>query len=148
MESSAAPKLYPTVDTSTTGAPKPTYFSSSYIYNFIPLLHVNDLVNNIFREQTTTASDSASAPPVATEEVILTIPGAILHLIDKFHSVELAVGDLQIHHLAQGEITVAVFARVADEIQWPLTKDEPAVKVDESHYFFSLRPVKESGSDH
>lgn len=153
MESSATPKLYPIVDTSSTDAPLPSSSSSSCPNNLYPSLDVNDLVNNIFPEQstttTTTVSDSASAPPIATEEVILTIHGAILHLIDKSYSVELAVGDLEILRLVQGEITVAVFARVADEIQWPLTKDEPAVKVDESHYFFSLRPVKESGSsDH
>uniref|UniRef100_A0A1J3I048 Spartin n=2 Tax=Noccaea caerulescens TaxID=107243 RepID=A0A1J3I048_NOCCA len=157
MESSATPKLYPTVDTSTTNPPLPSpssssSSSSSTTNNLYPSLHVNDLVSNIIPDKsntpTTTASDSASAPPVAKEEVILTIPGAILHLIDKSYSVELAVGDLQILRLVQGEITVAVFARVADEIQWPLTKDEPAVKIDESHYFFSLRPVKESGSDH
>ncbi|KAF8101545.1 hypothetical protein N665_0204s0042 [Sinapis alba] len=144
MESSPSPKLYPTVDTSTTTAPLPISSSSSSPNNLYPSLDVNDLANIIFPEQSTTAS----APPIATEEVILTIPGAILHLIDKSYSVELAVGELQILRLVQGDITVAVFARVADEIQWPLTKDEPAVKVDESHYFFSLRPVKETGSDH
>ncbi|ESQ53489.1 hypothetical protein EUTSA_v10027489mg, partial [Eutrema salsugineum] len=146
MESSARPKLYPIVDTSTTNAPLPSSSSSSSstTNNLYPSLDVNDLVNNIFPEQ---SSVSASAPPVATEEVILTVKGAILHLIDKSYSVELAVGDLEIIRLVQGEITVAVFARVADEIQWPLTRDEPAVKVDESHYFFSLRPVKESGSE-
>ncbi|KAL1215577.1 Senescence/dehydration-associated protein [Cardamine amara subsp. amara] len=148
MESSAtAPKLYPAVDTSTTEAPLPTSSSSSSTNNLYPSLDVNDLVNNIFPEPT--VSDSASAPPIATEKVILKIHGAILHLIDKSYSVELACGDLEILRLVQGEITVAVFARVDDEIQWPLTKDAPAVKVDESHYFFSLRPVTESGSsDH
>ncbi|KAL0739497.1 hypothetical protein Bca4012_015707 [Brassica carinata] len=145
MESSPSPKLYPTIDTSTTTAPLPSSSSSSSTNNLYPSLDVDDLVNNIFPEQSTT---TASAPPVATEEVILTIHGAILHLIDKSYSVELAVGDLQILRLVHGDITVAVFARVADEIQWPLTKDQPAVKVDESHYFFSLRPVNEPGSDH
>ncbi|CAN8327918.1 unnamed protein product [Cochlearia groenlandica] len=150
MESSPPPKLYPTVDTSTTVDPFLIPSSSSSSSNLYPTLDVNDLVNNIFPEQseTTVTSDSASAPPMASEEVILTIHGAILHLIDKSYSVELASGDLQILRLVHGDITVAVFARVADEIQWPLTKDEPAVKVDESHYFFSLRPVKESESDH
>ncbi|KAG2243352.1 hypothetical protein Bca52824_094797 [Brassica carinata] len=145
MEPSPSPKLYPTIDTSTTTAPLPSSSSSSSTNNLYPSLDVDDLVNNIFPEQSTT---TASAPPVATEEVILTIHGAILHLIDKSYSVELAVGDLQILRLVHGDITVAVFARVADEIQWPLTKDQPAVKVDESHYFFSLRPVNEPGSDH
>ncbi|CAH8325386.1 unnamed protein product [Eruca vesicaria subsp. sativa] len=134
MELSPSPKLYPTVDTSTTPPPLPT---SSCLY---PSLNVDDLVNNIFPE-------TASAPPISTEEVILTIHGAILHLIDKSYSVELAVGDLHLLRLVQGDITVAVFARVNDEIQWPLTKDQPSVKVDESHYFFSLRPVQETGSD-
>ncbi|KAG7540193.1 Senescence/spartin-associated [Arabidopsis thaliana x Arabidopsis arenosa] len=150
MECSATrPKLYPTVDTSTTVAPLPNSSSSSCTNNNLyPSIDVNDLVNNIFPDPTA-SDDSASAPPLATEEVILTIHGAMLHLIDKSYSVELACGDLEILRLVQGDITVAVFARVADEIQWPLTKDEPAVKVDESHYFFSLRPVKESGSsDH
>ncbi|CAA7041711.1 unnamed protein product [Microthlaspi erraticum] len=95
----------------------------------------------------TVDTTTTDAPPVATEEVILTIHGAILHLIDKSCSVELAVGDLEILRLVQDDITIAVFARVAKEIQWPLTKDSPAVKVDESHYFFSLPPVKESESE-
>ncbi|EOA16630.1 hypothetical protein CARUB_v10004804mg [Capsella rubella] len=146
--SAAAPKLYPTVDSSTTKASLPDSSSSSCTNNNLyPSVHVNDLVNNIFPDPT--ASDSASAPPLATEEVLLKIHGAIIHLIDKSYSVELACGDLEIVRLVQGDITVAVLARVGDEIQWPLTKDEPAVKVDESHYFFSLRPVKETGSsDH
>jgi len=38
-----------------------------------------------------------------------------------------------------------VYACVAEEIQWPLAKDETAVKVDDSHYFFSFRVPK--GSD-
>jgi len=38
-----------------------------------------------------------------------------------------------------------VYARVAEEIQWPLAKDETTVKVDDSHYFFSFRVPK--GSD-
>ncbi|KAJ1418069.1 EH domain [Sesbania bispinosa] len=35
---------------------------------------------------------------------------------------------------------------VADEIQWPLAKDEVAVKVDDSHYFFSFGAPKDSDS--
>ncbi|CAH2076544.1 unnamed protein product, partial [Thlaspi arvense] len=144
MGSAESRDIDPTVDTSTTNAPlhppPPTHKRH-------PSLDVNDLANSILPEQSA-AMHTASAPPVATEEVLLTISGTILHLIDESYSVELAVGDLDIIRLVQGDITVAVFARVADEIQWPLTKDGPAVKVDESHYFFSLRPLKESGSDH
>ncbi|KAM7520070.1 hypothetical protein LguiB_019032 [Lonicera macranthoides] len=90
---------------------------------------------------------SPSAPPISLEEIILTVPGAILHLIDKHYSIELACGDLSIIRLRQGENTVAILASVADEIRWPLAKDEAAVKLDTSHYFFTIRAPKESGSD-
>nr|GEU58300.1 hypothetical protein [Tanacetum cinerariifolium] len=63
----------------------------------------------------------------------------MIHLIDKQHSIELASGDLEIIRLRQGSAVVAVLARVADVIQWPLAKDEPAVKLDQTHYFFTLR---------
>ncbi|CAA7041710.1 unnamed protein product [Microthlaspi erraticum] len=137
MESS---RLYPPVDTSTTAPPLPNPSSSSSCHpnNLYP--SVDDVNDNHSPEHV------PSAPPVATEETILTIPGAILHLIDKSCSVELAIGDLEILRLVQGDITVAVFASVADKIQWPLTKDSPTVKLDESHYFFSLRPIIDSGS--
>ncbi|KAJ1376567.1 EF-Hand 1, calcium-binding site [Sesbania bispinosa] len=36
---------------------------------------------------------------------------------------------------------------VADEIQWPLAKDEAAVKVDDLYYFFSFRAPKDSDFD-
>ncbi|GKA01101.1 early responsive to dehydration 7, chloroplastic-like protein [Tanacetum coccineum] len=75
----------------------------------------------------------------SSEEIILKIPGSIIHLIDKQHSIELASGDLEIIRLRQGTAVVAVLARVADVIQWPLAKDEPAVKLDPTHYFFTLR---------
>lgn len=88
-----------------------------------------------------------SAPPQAVEEILIRVPGAILNLIDKSYSVELACGDLTIVRIVQGENIVAVLANVADEIQWPLTKREVATKVDGSHYFFSIHPPKESGSD-
>ena len=41
---------------------------------------------------------------------------------------------------------MAIFARVAEEIQWPLARDEAAVKLDDSHYFFSFRTPKEHGA--
>ncbi|XP_010413396.1 PREDICTED: protein EARLY-RESPONSIVE TO DEHYDRATION 7, chloroplastic-like isoform X2 [Camelina sativa] len=140
-----ASSLYPAVDTSNPEAPplNPSSSSSS-TNNLYPSLDMNDLARNLFPEQPETNNPSSvSAPPAATEEVILKISGAILHLIDKSYSVELACGDLSIIRIVQGDKVVAVLASVAGEIQWPLTKDENSVKVDESHYFFTLRPTSD-----
>ena len=89
---------------------------------------------------------SPSAPPVAVEEVILRIPGAILNLIDKHYSVELACGGFTVIRLQQRENVVAVLARVVEEIQWPLARDEVVVKLDDSDYFFLFRTPKEHGA--
>ncbi|KAL3723720.1 hypothetical protein ACJRO7_035828 [Eucalyptus globulus] len=151
----------------------PTPSSSSNLY---PFLDMKDLHENLFPDPTygydpyshrggpghdadaaaaaaaAAAGDdlrSPSAPLDSSEEVLLRVPGAILHLIDKEYSVELGCGDFSLIALRQGENAVAVLARVADEAQWPLTKDGAAVKVDDSHYFFSLRALEKakSGSD-
>lgn len=42
---------------------------------------------------------------------------------------------------------MAVLVRIGHEIQWPLAKEEASVKVDTSHYFFSLPAMKENGSE-
>ncbi|GLT44557.1 hypothetical protein SLA2020_184430 [Shorea laevis] len=116
--------------------------------NLYPTIDMRDLVENLFPEPPVISGNhndpdddvhAPSAPPLATEEVLIKIPGAILHLIDKSYSVELAYGDFTVLRLCQGGNLVAVLARVGDEIQWPLTKDGTAVRLDECHYFFSLR---------
>ncbi|KAL1833267.1 hypothetical protein DCAR_0103344 [Daucus carota subsp. sativus] len=93
--------------------------------------------------------DSGENPPAfeSSEEILIKIPGAIVHLIDKKRSVQLASGELNIVRLRQGDNVVAVLARVGDEVQWPLAKDEPAVKLNGSHYFFSLRVPEEEKGD-
>ncbi|XP_010526803.1 PREDICTED: protein EARLY-RESPONSIVE TO DEHYDRATION 7, chloroplastic-like [Tarenaya hassleriana] len=157
MSSSANPNqkqrssLYPEVDFSNPEPQmRPSNPISSSSSNLYPSLDMHDLVGNLFPDPLEVKPIryyAASAPPPAMEEVILRIPGAILHLIDQSYSVELACGDLTVLRLIQGENVIAVLARIADEIQWPLAKDEASVKVDDSHYFFSLRLAKESGSD-
>ncbi|XP_027359890.1 protein EARLY-RESPONSIVE TO DEHYDRATION 7, chloroplastic [Abrus precatorius] len=144
--------LYPEVIESNPDAPSSILHpdrSSSSQSNLYPSIDFNDLVQNLFPENTNTTDTpgSPSAPPEVTEEVILKIPGAILNLVDKEYSVELACGDFTVISLQQGDNAVAVYARVADEIQWPLAKDETAVKVDDSHYFFSFRVPKGSDPD-
>ncbi|XP_027918654.1 protein EARLY-RESPONSIVE TO DEHYDRATION 7, chloroplastic [Vigna unguiculata] len=117
---------------------KPEPCSSNPSSNLYPKIDkVENLLPNDF---------SPSAPPLAAEEVLIKVPGAILHLIDKECSVELACGDLKIICLRQGPNAVGYYANVGD-IQWPMAKDEAAVKVDDSHYFFSLHMPAESKSD-
>ncbi|KAK6913572.1 Senescence/spartin-associated, C-terminal [Dillenia turbinata] len=132
--------LYPKIDDSNPYAlnPNPNPSSSQSLY---PQIETQDLVENLFPDP-----DSPSAPPESVEEVLLKLPGAILNLIDKNYSVTLASGDLTILRIKQGDNVVAVLARVSDEIQWPLAKDCAVVKVDDSHYFFSLL-ASESNSD-
>ncbi|KAL5561186.1 hypothetical protein UlMin_030933 [Ulmus minor] len=128
--------LYPEVDLTNPEAPKPTSSSSSSS----PSVDVKELAENLFPDDV-----SQNPVPQSSEEVMIKIPGAIVHLIEKDNSVELACGDLSIVGLRQGDNIVAVLARVGDEIQWPLAKDEAAVKLDDSHYFFNLR-VPANGS--
>ncbi|XP_020973686.1 senescence/dehydration-associated protein At3g51250 [Arachis ipaensis] len=132
---------------------KPNHQQQSSLYPSLDVDDLSDLVQTLFPRNDTRSSDgsvhSPSAPPAATEEVLIRIPGAILNLVDTHYSVELASGDFSIIRLRQGDSAVAVYACVADKIQWPLAKDETAVKVDDSHYFFSFRPPmgSESNSD-
>ncbi|KAJ1689189.1 hypothetical protein LUZ63_013344 [Rhynchospora breviuscula] len=75
-------------------------------------------------------------PPV--EEVLLKMPGAVLHLIDRQRSVDLGLGEFSIVRIKQRENTVAVLARLGEAVLWPLTPDVASVKIDWSHYFFSI----------
>ncbi|XP_027177324.1 protein EARLY-RESPONSIVE TO DEHYDRATION 7, chloroplastic-like [Coffea eugenioides] len=130
---------------------RPTSSSSSS--SLYPSIDLKDLAQNLFPDddnhdvQVEIQQGPGSQRNIAfesSEEVIIKIPGAILHLIDKEQSVELANGQLSIVMLRLGDNVVAVLARIDDKIQWPLAKDEAAVKLDESHYFFTLRVPPES----
>ncbi|XP_057784053.1 protein EARLY-RESPONSIVE TO DEHYDRATION 7, chloroplastic-like [Salvia miltiorrhiza] len=130
--------MYPQIDPYYPAAPPIQTSSSSSLYPTVDM----DELNNLFPSPWSDGN-SPSAPPESVQESYITIPGAIVHLIDTHYSVELAAGDLQIIRLFQGDNTVAVVAAVSDEIEWPLTKDLAAVKLDASHYFFSFRPPPE-----
>ncbi|GAB2250802.1 hypothetical protein Droror1_Dr00017052 [Drosera rotundifolia] len=73
-----------------------------------------------------------------------------VHLIDSTRSIPLASGTLEIIRLIQNNTIVVILVRIGDQIQWSIAKDEPAVKLDDSHYFFSLRVpnvMSNNGSD-
>jgi spartin len=141
--------LYPTLHMSDL-VENPTFFSSETQgkvaqgnkhegYRLYP-----ETSNEINMEECNVESHSPSAPHEATETILIRIPGALVHLIDKQDSMELASGDFILVRLVQGGNAVAVFARVGDDIQWPLAKDEAAVKLDACHYFFSLSVPNEA----
>ncbi|XP_006656495.1 protein EARLY-RESPONSIVE TO DEHYDRATION 7, chloroplastic-like [Oryza brachyantha] len=83
-----------------------------------------------------TAEDDANAPP-PSEDVLLRIPGAQLHLIDRHRSHPLAAGDLSLLRIRSGDTSLAAIA-LLQPIQWPLARDVAAVKLDPCHYSFSL----------
>lgn len=91
-------------------------------------------------ESITDDLSKAQVSPVkdASETILVTVAGAIAHLIDPQASVHLATGPFSLVRLNQGGNGIAVFARVGEELQWPLTKDQASVKLDPFHYFFSL----------
>ncbi|XP_043812266.1 protein EARLY-RESPONSIVE TO DEHYDRATION 7, chloroplastic isoform X2 [Manihot esculenta] len=139
---SSTNKLYPEVILSNPEAISASSSSSSSLY---ASLDMKDLADNLVPENDAALQASNSQP---YEQPLITIPGTIVHLIERDRSVELACGDLTIVSLKQGDTVVAVLARVGDDIQWPLAKDEAAVKLDESHYFFTLRvPANERGAN-
>ncbi|KAJ7967168.1 Senescence/spartin-associated [Quillaja saponaria] len=139
--------LYPHVDLTNPDADSPfsgkppssTSSSSSTLY---PSIDMKDVAENLFPED---ESVSPNQYTQSSEEVLVKVTGVIVHLIEKDSSVELASGELTIVALRQGDNIVAVLARIGDAIQWPLAKDEAAVKLDDSHYFFTLR-VPSNGS--
>ncbi|KAH9662666.1 protein EARLY-RESPONSIVE TO DEHYDRATION 7 [Citrus sinensis] len=145
--------LYPQVIDSNPEAPinyksqSPPSSSQSPPSNLYPSLDMRDLTENLFPETAATGNTEPSAPPQADEETLIKVPGAILHLIDQSYSVELACSDFKIIRLIQDGNVVAVLASVGDEVQWPLTKDIAAVKLDDSHYFFSLSFPPQPGSN-
>lgn len=149
-QNSNPPKLYPQVIDSNPESTSPFLSqknpSTSSNSSLHPTIDMKDLAENLFPETETNQPDNNSNF-VSLEQVIVKIPGTIIHLIDKERSIELASGEFEIVQLKQGDNVVAVLARVGDQIQWPLAKDEAAVKLDESHYFFTLRTPSEANDE-
>ncbi|KAJ6843230.1 senescence/dehydration-associated protein-like isoform X1, chloroplastic [Iris pallida] len=72
------------------------------------------------------------------EDVLLRIPGASVFLTGDGEAVELAKGDLSILRITDEGVPLATVVKVGTNLQWPLTKDEPVIKLDEVHYLFTL----------
>uniref|UniRef100_A0A5B6YYP8 Senescence domain-containing protein n=1 Tax=Davidia involucrata TaxID=16924 RepID=A0A5B6YYP8_DAVIN len=77
-------------------------------------------------------------PENVKHEVLLHIPGCEVHLMDEGEAVELANGDFTLLRISDDNVSLATIVKIGDDLQWPLTKDEPVVKIDALHYLFSL----------
>ncbi|KAK7398989.1 hypothetical protein VNO78_10164 [Psophocarpus tetragonolobus] len=72
------------------------------------------------------------------QEVFIQIPACKVHLMDEGEALELAQGQFMIIKTFEDNVSLATIIKVGDALQWPLTKDEPVVKLDALHYLFSL----------
>ncbi|KAJ0448246.1 putative senescence/spartin-associated [Helianthus annuus] len=134
MTTQTPKSLYPQVDQSSPDSH--SSFSSSSQSMYPSVVEPKDLAEKLFPD---TSDQQQQISFESSEEVVIKIPNSIVHLIDKQQSIELASGLFEIIRLRQSGNVVAVLARIGDQIQWPLAKDEAAVKLDGSHYFFTLR---------
>ena len=87
-------------------------------------------------------TEQFSRPKGRKHEVLIQIPGCKVHLMDDGEAHELAQGQFMIIKIMDENVSLATIIRVGNDLQWPLTKDEPVVKVDALHYLFTL-PVKD-----
>ncbi|CAI0543553.1 unnamed protein product [Linum tenue] len=81
-------------------------------------------------------------PTPTKQETVLKIPGCTAYLVDEGEALELASGDFTIARVVtpdnKGGFPLATVVKVGGHLQWPLTRDEPVVKLDSRHYLFSL----------
>lgn len=87
------------------------------------------------------------ATPNPKQEVLLQIPGCRVYLVDEGEALELAQGQFMIINVVDQNVSLATIIKVGNgDVQWPLTKDEPVVKVDSLHYLFTL-PMKDGDGE-
>lgn len=72
------------------------------------------------------------------EVVLLHIPGASVHLVEDGGVFELARGDFTVLRIVEQDTDLATIIRIGPDLRWPLTKDEPVIKLDQVHYLFTL----------
>jgi spartin len=112
--------------------PNPSYPSPS-----APPLYPTLAMADLAPVQIPSSPSTPDGAPPPSEEVLLRVPGAQLHLIDRHRSHPLAAGDLSLHRIHAGDTSLAAIALVGP-IRWPLARDVAAVKLDPCHYSFSL----------
>ncbi|OAY27215.1 senescence/dehydration-associated protein At3g51250 isoform X1 [Manihot esculenta] len=88
-----------------------------------------------------TAYQQNPEPKNLKQEVLLQIPACTVHLMEGGEALELATGEFTLVRILDDNVSLATIVKAGD-LQWPLTKDEPVVKLDGLHYLFSL-PMKD-----
>ncbi|KFK22625.1 hypothetical protein AALP_AAs50448U000300 [Arabis alpina] len=83
-----------------------------------------------------------SSQRTVREEVLLQIQGCRATLINGSEAVELAVGDFELVQVSDNGVALAMVVRIGNDLQWPVIKDEPVVKLDSRDYLFTL-PVQD-----
>ncbi|XP_010488172.1 PREDICTED: senescence/dehydration-associated protein At4g35985, chloroplastic-like [Camelina sativa] len=97
------------------------------------------------KQETMTRQNSSPQPQpqsLRTEEVLLQIPRCRVHLINESEALELASGDFKLVKVSDNGLTLAMIVRIGHDLQWPVIRDEPVVKLDARDYLFTL-PVKD-----
>lgn len=87
----------------------------------------------------TTTTTGPGQVTEASEETLVEVRGAMVYLVDDEESPLLAEGRFSVVRIEQEGNGIVAFVRVGERLRWPLTKDEPAVKLDSTHYFFTIR---------
>ncbi|KAL0928147.1 hypothetical protein M5K25_000014 [Dendrobium thyrsiflorum] len=91
-----------------------------------------------------TSSPPSPNPTKLKSEFILQIPNAKVNLAgDREAAIELSQGDFSVFHLTEDGVPLATVIKVGN-FSWPLTKDEPVVRLDKLHYLFTI-PDEEAG---
>ncbi|KAF9616028.1 hypothetical protein IFM89_027967 [Coptis chinensis] len=92
--------------------------------------------------QTMTTNSPTETSNLPKQELLLQIPECTLNLIEGGESTVLVKGDFTLIRLLDENTSLAFIVKVGNDIQWPLTKDEPVVKLNKLNYLFSL-PLKD-----
>lgn len=118
-----------------------------------PKVYEGKSIEELAKEEGSEEDDGDDSPVEAREECLVTVPNAMVHLIDDQQSPHLATGHFSIVRITQkgrgkGKGSknwngIVVLVRVGENLHWPLMKDEATVKLDPTHYFFTL-PVPSS----
>ncbi|XP_047951826.1 senescence/dehydration-associated protein At4g35985, chloroplastic-like [Salvia hispanica] len=84
-------------------------------------------------------SQQASNPSLnVRRDILVRIPECKVILMNEGEAGQLAAGDFELQWISDGDVALAAAVKVGEKLQWPLTKDEPILKLDALNYLFSL----------